>query len=97
MKEMVDGILAGATIDIIDGASVYLCVRKFRDGNDGFQVGFSAPSAIGECSQVLDADGLRKAGNALIMLAEELESRKRFRNGDKCFSVKTDGRIQGNS
>ena len=92
MKEMVDKILNGETVDIADKGSFYLSVRKYRDRN-AFQVGLSTPSAIEERSQVLDVGNIRKAGTALIDLAYELESRAKFKNGDKCFSVKTDGRI----
>ena len=37
---------------------------------------------------------IRKAGTALIDLAFELENRKKFKDGEKCFSVKTDGGIR---
>ena len=90
MKEIVDGILNGETVDIVGKAQFCLSVKAFRAIN-AFHVGFSMPSAIDEHSQVLDVNDIKKAGKALIDLAEALESRKKFKDGDDLFFVTPKG------
>lgn len=92
MKEMVDQILSGEAVDIAgDGASYYLSV--LLDGNK-YKVGLTNPENIEDCFMRLNAKTMKEAGNLLIALADELESRTKFKLGDTCFFVEwNSGRV----
>lgn len=79
MKEKVDRILNGEAVDIAgDGADYYLSVSKY---DDKYKVGFVNPNYVEEYFTCLNTKTMRDAGNKLIELADELESRKRFKEG----------------
>lgn len=91
MKEIVDRILNGDMVNIArDDANYYLTVAKY---NDKYKVGFVNPYYVIDHYQHLDTKELKEAGNLLIELADELESRKKFKSGDICFFVCPDGSI----
>lgn len=89
MKEIVDRILNGEAVDIAgDDANYYLSVAKH---NDKYKVGFVNPYYVIDHYQHLDTKELKEAGNLLLELADELESRKRFKDGDDLFFVNPKG------
>lgn len=91
MKEIIDRILNGDMVNIArDDAHYYLSVSK--DG-DKYKVGFISPYYNINNYQRLDTEQMKEAGKLLIELADELESRKKFKSGDICFFVCPDGSI----
>lgn len=92
MKEIVDRILKGEAVDIAgDGAEYYLSVSK---NYDTYNVGFVSPDYAEEYYTCLDEGTMKEAGRRLIKLAEELESRKKFRVGDRFFFIDETGIIR---
>lgn len=92
MKEIVDRILNGEAVDIAgDGAEYYLSVSKYEDK---YNVGFVSPDYVEEYFTCLDTETMKEAGSRLIKLAEELESRKKFRVGDRFFFIDETGVIR---
>ena len=91
MKEIVDRILAGSVVDIAkDGGDYYLNVLK--DGNK-YKIGFMSSLHNKEYGSRLTVEMIKEAGNLLIKLADELENRKRFKDGDEYFVVCPSGEI----
>lgn len=91
MKEKVDRILNGETVDIAgDGADYYLSVLQ---DNDKYKIGFVNPNYVIDSYQRLGTKQMKEAGNLLIELANELDSRKKFVDGDKCISICPDGNM----
>lgn len=91
MKEKVDRILNGESVDIAgDGANYYLSVLK--DG-DKYAVGFVGHDEIHSVYQLLDTKTIKASGNLLIALADELESRKRFKDDDDFYYVSVGGTV----
>lgn len=89
MKEIVDRILNGESVDIAgDGANYYLSVSKY---DDKYKVGFVSPNYVEEYFTCLNTKTMRDAGKLLNALADELDSRKKFADGDKCVSICPDG------
>lgn len=89
MKEKVDRILNGEAVDIAEnGATFYLSVSKY---DDKYKVGFVSPNYVEEYFTCLNTKTMRDAGKLLIALADELDSRKKFADGDKCVSICPDG------
>lgn len=93
MKEKVDRILNGESVDIIgDGTNYYLSVLK--QNAEYKMIGFISPKNIGGYGFHYDTTKtIREAGNLLIELAEELEIRKKFKDGEKFFRVDKTGSI----
>lgn len=92
MKGKVDKILNGEPVDIAgDGANYYLSVLQ---ANDKYKVGFVNPNYIMDNYQRLDTKQMKEAGNLLITLADELESRKRLKEGDILCFIRPDGEIR---
>ena len=92
MKEIVDRILNGEAVDIAkDGGDYYLNVLK--DGNK-YKIGFMSSLYNKEYGSRLTVEMIKEAGNKLIELADELESRKRFKEGDKLCFIRPDGEIR---
>lgn len=89
MKEIADRILNGEAVNLA-GLIYNLSVLR---GGKHYYVGFCSPEGIDKRSQLLSTKDMKKAGNLLITLADELESRKRFKDGDKCFFVRPNGSI----
>lgn len=89
MKEIVDRILNGEAVNLA-GLIYNLSVLR---GGKHYYVGFCSPEGIGKRSQILSTKDMKKAGNLLIALADELESRKRFKDGDEYFVVCPSGEI----
>lgn len=91
MKEMVDRILAGSVVDIAkDGGDYYLNVLK--DGNK-YKIGFMSSLHNKEYGSRLTVEMIKEAGERLIALSDELNARKKFKNGDKYFTVRPNGKI----
>lgn len=91
MKDKVDKILNGEVVDIAgDGADYYLSVAKHYDK---YKIGFVNPNYVIDNYQRLETKQMKDAGNLLIKLADELESRKKFVDGDKCISICPDGNM----
>lgn len=91
MEEKANRILNGEAVDIAeDGANYYLSVSKY---DDKYKVGFVSPNYVAEYFTCLNTEMMRDAGTRLIALADELESRKKFKNGDICFFVCPNGSI----
>ena len=89
MKEIVDRILNGEAVDIAgDGADYYLSVAKHYDK---YKIGFVNPNYVIDNYQRLETKQMKDAGNLLIELADELESRKKFKDGDDLFFVDPKG------
>lgn len=92
MKEIADRILNGEAVDIAEnGATFYLSVSKY---DDKYKVGFVSPNYVEEYFTCLNTKTMRDAGNKLIELADELVSRKRFKEGDKLCFIRPDGKIR---
>ena len=91
MKEKVDMLLNGEAVDIAgDGADYYLSVLQHYDK---YKIGFVNPKNVMNNYQRLDTKKMKEAGNLLIALADELESRKKFRENDRYYYVRIDGNI----
>ena len=89
MKEKVDRILNGEAVDIARAdAEYYLCALK---AGDRYKISFESPGQSRDFRVVLDTKQMREAGKYLIALADELESRKKFKSGDRCVSICPDG------
>ena len=91
MKEIVDRILNGEAVDIAgDGADYYLSVLQ---DNDKYKIGFVNPHYVIGSYQRLGTKQMRDAGKCLIALADELESQKKFSEGDEFYYIDADGTI----
>lgn len=91
MKEIVDRILAGSVVDIAkDGGDYYLNVLK--DGNK-YKIGFMSSLHNKEYGSRLTVEMIKEAVERLIALSDELNARKKFKNGDKYFTVRPNGKI----
>ena len=91
MKEKVDRILNGEVVDIAkDDGDYYLNVLK---DDNRYKIGFMSSLYNKEYGSCLTVEMIKEAGNLLIKLADELESRKKFKSGDICFFVCPDGSI----
>lgn len=91
MKDKVDRILNGDAVDIARAdAEYYLCALK---AGERYKISFESPGLSRDFRVVLDTKQMREAGKYLIALADELESRKKFKSGDICFFVCPDGSI----
>ena len=91
MKNKVDRILNGATVNIASDPRYVLSVSKIKDW---YRVGWVEPEHIEKGSRLMSLETMREAGNKLIELADELESRKRFKEGDKLCFIRPDGEIR---
>ena len=89
MKEIVDRILNGEAVNLA-GLIYNLSVLR---GGKHYYVGFCSPEGIGKRSQILSTKDMKKAGNLLIALADELESRKKFKTNERIYYVRTNGEI----
>ena len=89
MKEMVDRILDGEAVNLA-GLIYNLSVLR---GGKHYYVGFCLPEGIGKRSQILSTKDMKEAGNLLIELAKELESRKKFKDSDHFFFVSPKGDV----
>lgn len=91
MKEIVDRILNGEAVDIAgDFDEFYISVLK-----DGcrYKVAFCSPDEINEDCQELSEIDIKEAGKYLIALADELESRKKFRTNEDVYYIRANGEI----
>lgn len=91
MKEIVDRILNGEAVDIAREDADY-CLSVSQDG-DKYKVGFINKRNMADYCPYLTAKTMKDAGNLLIELADELESRKKFRNDERIYYVQTDGNV----
>ena len=92
MKDKVDRILNGETVDITgDGADYYLSVLQ---DNDKYKIGFVNPNYVIDSYQRLGTKQMKEAGNLLIELANELESRRKFKAGDSVYYIRQDEEIR---
>lgn len=91
MEEKANSILNGEAVDIAgDGANYYLSVSKY---DDKYKVGFVSPNYVVEYFTCLNTEMMRDAGARLIALADELESRKKFKDGDELYFVTPKGSV----
>lgn len=89
MKEIVNRLLNGDVVNIAGNRAVYyLSVLK---SEDLYKVGFLSPEQVEDCHMRLNTKLMREAGDRLVKLADELDSRKKFADGDKCVSICPDG------
>lgn len=86
MKELVDRILNGEAVDIAESnPHYYLSVSQ--EGCE-YKIGFANPKSPSDhCFARLDIKTIKEAGNLLIKLADELDSRKKFKDGDNLYAV----------
>lgn len=89
MKEIVDRILNGEAVNLAGGE---YNVSVLKSGAD-YYVGFCLPEGIGKRSQILSTKQIKDAGNLLIALADELESRKKFKEGDLVYYVRPTNKV----
>lgn len=73
-----------------DGANYYLSVSKY---DDKYKVGFVSPNYVVEYFTCLNTEMMRDAGTRLIALADELESRKKFKTNERIYYVRANGEI----
>lgn len=86
MKEMVNRILNGEDVDIAgDRADYFLTVSQY---GENYKIGFTYPDNMKSFHSSISLKSMREAGNLLIDLAEELESRTKFRDGDYLYFVR---------
>ena len=95
MKDKVDRILNGEAVDIAgDGADYYLSVSK---NSENYKIGFTCPDNIKRFYSPISLKSIKDAGERLIALAdelaEELESRKKFKTNERIYYVRTNGEI----
>lgn len=83
MKDKVDRILNGEAVNL---SGLIYNLSVLRDDKH-YYVGFCSPEGIGKRSQILSTRDMKEAGKYLIALADELESRKKFKDGDDLFFV----------
>lgn len=94
MREIVDKLLAGETVDIGKDSKYYLSLKKEKDF-DGYKIGFVKPDSIDRLGfYYVTTKNIKEAGNKLIALADEMESRKRFKEGDILCFIRPDGEIR---
>ena len=93
MKEIVDKLLAGKTVDIGKDSKYYLSLKKEKDF-DGYKIGFVKPDSIDRLGfYYVTTKNIKEAGNKLIALADELESRKKFRTNEDVYYIRANGEI----
>lgn len=91
MKEIVDQILNGEDVDIAgDRADYFLTVSQL---GENYKIGFTYPCNMKSFHSSISLKSMREAGNLLIALANELESRKKFSEGDEFYYIDADGTI----
>lgn len=90
MKNKVDRILNGGTVNIASDPRYVLSVSKIKDW---YRVGWVEPEHLEESFTLMSLETMRDVGNKLIALADELESRKKFRNDERIYYVQTDGNV----
>lgn len=91
MKEIVDRILNGEVVDIAkDDGDYYLNVLK---DDNRYKIGFMSSLYNKEYGSCLTVEMIKEAGKLLIALADELESRKKFSEGDEFYYIDADGTI----
>lgn len=91
MKEIVDRILNGEDVDIAgDRADYFLTVSQF---GENYKIGFTYPDNMKSFHSSISLKSIREAGNKLIALADELRSRKKFRDDERIYYVQTDGNV----
>ena len=89
MKEIVDRILNGEDVDIAgDRAAYFLTVSQL---DENYKIGFTYPDNMKSFHSSISLKSIRDAGNLLIALADELESRKKLKDGDDLFFVNPKG------
>lgn len=90
MKEIVDRILNGEAVEIARLDADY-CLNVVQD-KEKYRVIFG-PNNIGEYYLRLDAKTIKEVGELLSALADELESRKKFKTNERIYYVRTNGEI----
>lgn len=91
MKDKVDKLLNGEAVDIAgDVDEFYISVLK---GGCRYKVAFCSPDEINEDCQELSEIDIKEAGKYLIALADELESRKKFRTNEDVYYIRANGEI----
>lgn len=91
MQEKVDRILNGEVVDIAkDDGDYFLNVLK---DDNRYKIGFMSSLYNKEYGSCLTVEMIKEAGELLSALADELESRKRFKDGDEYFVVCPSGEI----
>ena len=90
MKEMVDRLLDGKAVELTrENASFYLSVLKREEG---YKIRLVFPEKLETHGYSYFTPRIMKeAGNLLIELAEELESRTKFKDEDDLFFVTPEG------
>lgn len=91
MKEIVDRILNGEAVEIARPDADY-CLNVVQD-KEKYRVIFG-PNNIGGYCLRLDAKTIKEVGELLSALADELESRKKFKSGDEFYYVRQNGEIR---
>ena len=91
MKEIVDRILSGEDVDIAgDRADYFLTISQH---GENYKIGFTYPENMKSFHSSISLKSIREAGKLLIALADELESRKKFSEGDEFYYIDADGTI----
>lgn len=91
MKEIVDRILNGEDVDIAgDRADYFLAVSRH---GENYKIGFTYPENMKSFHSSISLKSMREAGKLLIALADELESQKKFNEGDEFYYIDADGTI----
>lgn len=91
MKEIVDRILNGEDVDIAgDRADYFLAVSRH---GENYKIGFTYPENMKSFHSSISLKSMREAGKLLIALADELESRKKFKTNERIYYVRANGEI----
>ena len=92
MKEMVDRILKGEDVDIAgDRADYFLTISQH---GENYKIGFTYPENMKSFHSSISLKSIREAGKLLIALADELESRRKFKAGDSVYYIRQDEEIR---
>ena len=97
MKELTEKILCGDTVDIARKSNNY-CLSVMKDGAE-YKVGFISPARFNTARgshpgyAYLNRDDMRNVANLLIKLADELDKRTVFANGETVYFIWPDGEV----
>lgn len=92
MNKRVDQILDGEIVNISDTSYYNLYVKT--SGKYGeFDLRFGSKNFVQDGYQILKSDEIISIGERLVKLGNILKNSKKFRDGEKCFSVARNGVI----
>lgn len=93
MKELVDKILEGGTVNIAGNkAGYYLAISKDKDG---YKTSFVSPDPTMGQAVYLSEKSFGEIATLFMSLENELRNRKKFTKGEKYFVIRPNGMITG--